>query len=433
MQFFARGLLLRIARRSAILACLAAPAAAQADPAAVIARVTEKVRALSAKLPNYTCVQTVTRDYYMPKPGAPPEACSLLIEQLQPIPRIASRLTLTDRLRLDVAMTARGEIYSWAGASRFEDGGIEQLVRDGPLGTGAFGALLSIVCKHAAGAFHFERAFSENGRALMEFSFQVPQADSHYQVKSATGWIFTAYSGSLQVDPKTSDVVRMDVATAELPKETGSCRTMNHMEYVLVRIGASQFPLPKQGRQRFLDIAGNEAENTTTFAACREYLGESTIRFGDDAGPSSGDAASSAPAPIVIPAGLPFTFELAKPISADTAAGGDAISGRLVADLRDASRRLIAPAHALVEGRLLHVEIRRKAPVVTMLGIKLTSIEIGGVKVPFAAAREPSRAKGGLSIVLPAGSWEANAGMFPIAGVHGAMKPGSRTEWRTAQ
>jgi hypothetical protein len=52
---------------------------------------------------------------------------------------------MTDRLRLDVTITHRGEIYSWVGASKFEDGSIDEIVKQGPFGTGSFGALLAVI------------------------------------------------------------------------------------------------------------------------------------------------------------------------------------------------------------------------------------------------------------------------------------------------
>ena len=42
-------------------------------------------------------------------------------------------------------MTSKGEIYSWSGASRFDDATIDHVVRSGPFGTGSFGGFLIVV------------------------------------------------------------------------------------------------------------------------------------------------------------------------------------------------------------------------------------------------------------------------------------------------
>ena len=39
---------------------------------------------------------------------------------------------------LDVALSETSEIYSWAGAPRFEEGDIDELIPDGAIGTGPF-------------------------------------------------------------------------------------------------------------------------------------------------------------------------------------------------------------------------------------------------------------------------------------------------------
>ena len=56
----------------------AVAAAADDNPAEVLKRVTAKVLAREAPLPNYTCVETVTRDYYQSVSAAAPEACTAL-------------------------------------------------------------------------------------------------------------------------------------------------------------------------------------------------------------------------------------------------------------------------------------------------------------------------------------------------------------------
>lgn len=415
---------------------LLAAAAADRDPAQVLQRVSVKVRVRAASLPNYTCVETVSRDYYKPKAALLERSCPVVSEDRQhPSEDMALRLIMTDRLRLDVTLTSQGEIYSWVGASKFEDSGIEQIVHQGPIATGSFGALLAIVFGQDPKAFHFERETVVAGRDVMEYSYQTAQENSRYKVKTKDGWVYTAYSGTFQVDPETDEVLRMTVQTAELPPSTGSCRTTTTMEFARVHIGDGQFLLPTAGRQRFIDRQGEEVENTTTFSACREYRGESTITFFPAPEIPAGKAPQTASSPAQVPAGLPFTFELTTPISASTAAGGDSFTGRLVSALRDKDRKIIAPAHAVVEGRLLQVENRHIAPLSALLVLKLRSIQIGGVPVPFAADRDTRRVVGGRVVkapILMPFTWEEHAGLFQFPGDGAVMKAGSRSDWVTA-
>jgi len=211
----------------AILAwSIAVAVAAENDPAEVLKRVTAKVLAREAALPNYTCVETVTRDYYQYASATPPRSCAALIAQQKGSPTgLPVLLTTTDRLRLDVTITKRGEIYSWVGASKFEDGSIDKVVKQGPVGTGSFGALLAVIFKQDSKTFRFSKYSLEQGRSLMEYSFEVSQEDSHYNVKAGNSWVNTAYSGTFQADPETDEVVRITMQTAELSPATDSCQT----------------------------------------------------------------------------------------------------------------------------------------------------------------------------------------------------------------
>ncbi|HWC99673.1 MAG TPA: hypothetical protein VG456_23090 [Candidatus Sulfopaludibacter sp.] len=415
---------------AALLTGLMAAAAAEHDPALVLQRATIKVRVRAASLPNYTCVETVTRDFYTPRTSATHRSCSTVIGQLSQDPGQDDnlRFTVTDRLRLDVTLTDKGEIYSWAGAASFEDADIGQLVRRGPIGTGSFGAMLAVLFGQDPSTFTFERTVD----GLLEYSFHVPQEQSRYKVKTAESWVYTAYSGAFRLDPETAEVARLTIRTAELPASTGSCQTTTSMEFLPVKIGDREFPLPQHGQQRFVDINGDEVDNTTSLASCREYRGESTVSFFADpaaAGPTPGVPAAP---PVSLPPGLKFTFELTTPISAATAAGGDPFSGRLVSPLRDSRGKLIAPAHALVEGRLLRFQNEHAAPKESTLVLRLRTIEIAGVKVPLLVDRDWShtRLAKGAKIQVPY-RWETNAALFSLPGEHAVWKAGWRSDWIT--
>lgn len=333
--------------------------AAEHDPAEVLKRVTAKVVAAGKLIPNYTCVETVNRDSFLPAAASLPRACPVVLEQrLHPAPNMVLRLASTDRLRLDVAMVQSGEIFSWVGASQFDDADVGHLVRGGPVGSGAFGAFLTIVFQQDQAQFSFERNTVEYGRGLLEYSFQVRREDSHYKVKLKDGsWIYTAYGGRFQVDPETEDVVRLSVETSELPSATNQCMMETTMDFGLAQIGDTPVLLPTHARQRFVYLDGEETENTTTFANCREYRGESTITYEEEPAPAIPGKTRSAPArPSNVPAGLRFTMELTAPIPTGTAAAGDSFAGRLVSPLRDAKQKVLARAGSVVAGRLIRVQ-----------------------------------------------------------------------------
>jgi hypothetical protein len=203
-------------RWALLLAWCLALRAAERNPDEVIRRVTERVVASAAHIPNFTCVESVLRDYYWPTASTLPRSCPVLMEQRQhPAPDLSLRLAVTDRLHLDVTMTRTREIFSWAGAKRFSDAPIDHLV-EGPIVTGAFGGFLSIVFKQDVQKFSFEGTTELDGRSLMEYSFQVTPEHSSYRLKVAGSWVKSGYTGRVLVDSGTEDVVRLTVNTTAL-------------------------------------------------------------------------------------------------------------------------------------------------------------------------------------------------------------------------
>jgi hypothetical protein len=411
---------------------------AERNPDEVIERVKEKVVTTTARIPNYSCVENVVREYYWPKASLPSRSCPVLMEQRQyPTGDPSLQLAMTDRLHLDVTMTGTGEIFSWIGASRFSDAPINHLV-DGPIVTGSFGGFLSIIFKQDVQKFSFEGTTEADGRRLMAYSFQVASEHSSYIVKVPGSWVKSGYSGTVLVDPETDDLVRLTVNTTGLPASTSACEISTNLDLNLVKIGDSEFLLPAQARQRYVITTGKETESTTIFSECREYRGESSVSF---TGPDSGIAGSgqgATAAPLRVPAKQRFTFELSAPIASLTAAAGDAFSGRLLTPLRDKRGKTLAPAGNLVEGRLLRVERHHIAPALTIVVFKLESVDVADSKLPLVAVRDlsqelagPRKGKAHIEIALPLPS-EKNAGVFRFAGDQAVVPRGFRSDWRTA-
>ncbi len=430
-------------RFALILAWIAGlAAAAERDPSEVMKRVRANVAASTRRVPNYTCVQTVNRDYYEPVDASLPRACSVVLEQRRhPTPDRVLRLVGTDRLRLDVTMANHGEIYSWVGASKFVDGPIDAVVRNGPIATGSFAGFLVAIFQQDVNKFTFERNLVFNGKGAMEYSFSVSQPDSHYKVKLNNGWVFTAYGGTFVVDADRDDVIRITVDTAELPRATGTCQTSITLDFQKVQIGAGSFLLPKRSLQRFVGLYGQETENTTTFANCREYRGESTLTFVEEAPPvaAKGQRKKNSSEPYAIPRGSTFNFELTSAIPTDTAAAGDTFTGKLVTPLRDSSRKVLAPAGTLLEGRLMRVQNMRVPTARSVIAFRPEALEIKGAKVAITAAPDWARSiaeqKGQLKhrfeILLPMPG-EEFSGVFEFPGEHVMVAKGFRSAWRTA-
>jgi hypothetical protein len=414
-------------------------AAAAYNPTEVLTRAIQRAIDRARTIPNYTCVETVTRVYFSPAAMSLPRDCSVLLDQRRhPTPDMILHPYSTDRLRLDVTMSSRGEIFSWSGASRFEDHDIDHIVRNGPMGTGSFGGFLTTIFTSDAKRFTFERILTVNGREMMEYSFQVALPDSHYKVKLNEDWTHVPYSGTFQVDPESGDVQSMTVTTGTSPPATGMCRSTTTLDFARVRIGNELFMLPGHARQRFIYPSVEETENSTAFTNCREFRGESTVTFSpeDPAAPRSSKRVATAPE-AAIPRGLRFTLELTAPIPTDTAAAGDPFTAKLSDTLRDDRNKVLAPKGSLVGGRLLRVQIFARPPE-SFVVLRPEYIQTRTGRLALSAMRDwtyivaqQRRGGRGVQILVPLPG-EDNSGVFRFPGEYIVIPAKFRSDWKTA-
>src|ERR1700689_1821259 len=111
------------------------------DPESLLLQVRKKVMAKVSQLPKYLCTETIDRSTFQPKATVIGRSCDDLA-LLKKKPDWKVRKDTSDRLRLDVAVSREGEMYSWAGEDQFHDRGLADLVRDGATATGAFASFL---------------------------------------------------------------------------------------------------------------------------------------------------------------------------------------------------------------------------------------------------------------------------------------------------
>jgi len=410
------------------------------DPDEVLQQVRAQVLASSKRAPGYTCVETIERKYFRPVTTTRSHACPTVVgEWRDPALAPELRLASTDRLRLDVTMMRQSEIYSWVGASRF-DAGIDTVVREGPVGSGAFDALLDMIFRTDVKQFRFEGHKPVAESDLLEYSFRVAQRDSHYWVKTHDSWVASGYSGSIFVEPRSGGVVRLRVEIDDPPLATGICQTAATLDFGTAPTGAAPFLLPAETRQEFLYPGGIEAENTMDFAACREYRGESAISFGPPASGLTGETGKNVEAQstgkiLRVDAGLAFTLELLERIDTDVAAAGDGFRARLAGALRDKKHKTLAPAGSIVEGRLRRVQSFVSPPQVYLV-LAPAALWAGDERVPLAAIRDWSVQRaltgnpGGMKVLLPYRE-EGPAGVFRLPEQHVMVPAGFRSDWRT--
>jgi hypothetical protein len=362
------------------------------EPRDLLLRVRANVTDTVARLPKYMCSLAIDRAQYSPDPNHAPSCDGLAAQRWKG--QLKPRLVETDRVRLDVAIAAANEIYSWVGEDRFNDREVFDLVRQGALQTGGFSTFLATIFAGEDANFTYNGETERDGRKLTEFGFQVPMEKSRYFFGNRHQDTVTGYEGTFLADPDTGDLVRLLIRTNGLPASSGSCEATTALDYGRVRLNNSEFLLPREAILEILNIDGTELRNRTEFASCHEFHGESAMKF-DEPTPEPGSdvpVKAATPLPLAAPAGLRFTVIFAQAINTETAAAGDRIQATLKTAIRDPSSEVVfVPPGAQVTARIVGLEHFHEPPAFVQMLIRLESVNVAGKQVPLSATMNRRR------------------------------------------
>ncbi len=368
------------------LTALALSAQTAGDPAEVLRQARPKLATVIKRLPRYTCVQTVERTYFRLGPGRQSPTCAESAEWR----RLKRRqVEMTDRLRLEVAISEGSEMYGWVGAGHFESKSLLQMV-EGPIGTGAFGSFLVDIFGVAGPHLEFSSAEDLDGQSMLAYRFEVPENLSTYKFEAAGQTWITGYSGRFLLD-RSGDLWRLLVRTTTPREDLHACEADSSVDLHQVKIGTSEYLLP--GESRFVVIGtGTESDNISTYSGCREYHGETVLSFGDAPAEQQPTArgTSRGEEETKLPAGLQVVLALQSDIDWKTAAAGDPINATVRKDVvqRD-PKRVVVPAGAIARGRLVRVAHQMRPPPTFYLAINFESLESNGRTIPFSASLDP--------------------------------------------
>jgi hypothetical protein len=370
---------------------------AQDDAPALLERARSKILENAAKLPRYTCVQTVIRSRFEPYSGTPARGCDGFEDEGAGDGRPRRVPAWTDQFRLDVTVAEGREIFSWAGAREFQSSDVQEIVGGGLTGSGDFGPFLMDIF----GSRETERRYAgleqAGGRTLAEYRYVVPLTSSRYQMKldARTGTRATlAYEGRFWIDTRTAELRRMTIAVREPPAGSETCRVETTIDYRRVPIGGAPVLLPERTLLRLWDADGARHENQIAYSECRAFHSESTFR------PEAANDAPVMPTPpaarlerakpgAAIGPGLKLQIALDARMDASRAFAGDAVRGRLLEAVRGRNRRILIPEGTIVHGRIVRLEHHVRPLKYFVLGLKFDALELEGGEVPVALEMAP--------------------------------------------
>ncbi|MGH9619541.1 MAG: hypothetical protein ACRD45_07495, partial [Bryobacteraceae bacterium] len=248
------------------------------NPTEILRQVDAKVLAHLTKAVNYTCVETVNRQYFTP--------IGFDYRSDQPKPERASckrnpgplKLTARDRLKLDVAVAGGDEMYSWHAARHFSTTFIDRIVRQGPIGSGGFVGFLENIFDTRGVRFRFDGRETEGAAEVFSFEYAVPLSASDYEIESGKHKKTVPFHGSFSAYTSNYELAGMTVIADKIPKAVGICASRNRIDYQLVSVAGNELLLPKEWTLG-LTTPGLSTTSRSEYTDCREFAGQATISY----------------------------------------------------------------------------------------------------------------------------------------------------------
>jgi hypothetical protein len=261
----------RFVRNFAVLAVdlglvLAAPAASNKvpeDPDLLLQQIRSRTAEHLSQLPNYTCHQVVDRTL-----------------------RRGSIVNHIDTVEFEVALVDHRELFARPGEGRFGQQTLGEMA-PGTISDGVLGSQVDMLFASPNTEFRFAGTAKKDGHKTYRYDLSVPQESSGLRVKHDTAQAIVPFEGSVWVDVETLDLVRVDIKVHHIPAYVGVRYIEKSMHYQLMHIAGTDFLLPRNAELGAMDDLGNYSTNRVTLDQCREFAGESTIKYGS---PTQGTA-----------------------------------------------------------------------------------------------------------------------------------------------
>jgi hypothetical protein len=303
----------------------------------LLAQIKTKMADNLARLPNYTCLQTIERSHRDAR---------------------KKRFERQDLVHLEVALVAGRERFAWPGAQRIDETELGKLLETGVFGNGNFGAFARAIFLTDLAKFEYVGQTSFDGRRALQFRYRVDRGKSEYRIRVNQQEDAVGYHGDLWVDSQTLDLLRFEVKADDVPRSLNLELADNAIHYARRRIGSGDFLLPVRSEVLLRDLEGNENRNRTSFGQCRQFSGESVLSFGDAdlAVARQTTSASVGPkAEIQLPLEFRVNASLETPLDAEQTAVGDPILVRLKEPIKH-NGNILAPKGATVQGHVTRAE-----------------------------------------------------------------------------
>lgn len=399
---------------------------AESSESALVSRARQVVGEMLARLPNYTCLETLERTQ-----------------------RVVGerKFRLLDRARVEVAFVNGTELFAWPGSTEFDGTGLNTLlVGPGAFSTGDFGQHLRFTYRSEL-PLRLAGKVRLNGREAWKFTQSLPADISHYEVivppaKAVVGYALTAWH-----DASSLELLRLELLSEEFPKEISLRRTFKAIEYATAQVNGLPVRLPSMTELSMTTLGGVENRTVSTFSNCHEYKGESTLTFEEPAPEQAarrGDTTHRRPAAADLPAGVEVQVKLDDAVDLRQAARGDQVSMTVSRDaMLNGNKVLSAGARVNARWKLIECSERPIAYCFAILDTEsfadgASSGRFRGSLVSPSVERELALGGRGVSavgqVIVPDGIRRAEKGAPVLyVGIVTRLPRGYRLIWRTLE
>jgi hypothetical protein len=320
--------------------------------------------------------------------------------------------------------------FASPGAYNFTETDISTFATGGMIGNGLFTGFAREIFSPSTATYRFIGETNVAGRLLLRYDYQVSLLVSNYQIKSLGGAAIVGYHGSFWADPKTLDLVRLDIQADDIPYAVGVVAAATRIDYGPVRIGAADVLLPQSAEMTMLLPDDWQDRNDIAFTHCKEYGVDSAISF--DAPSALPTVAPPPPKEIEIPAGLVLATRLETALDSNTAGRGDRVRARLETDVKYKGAVLV-PQGTTVTGRI------RTFDQYFSSNYFLVALEFYRFELPrgpvrfFAEMQKIAPPPGGAYLAMVSKPELPGVATFSIKGTSVRLPPGTRLVWKTSR
>jgi hypothetical protein len=299
------------------------------------------------------------------------------------------------------------------------------------IGNGLFTGFTREIFSPSTATYQFIGENNVAGRLLLRYDYQVSLLVSHYSIKNLGEAAIVGYHGSFWADPKTFDLVRLDIQADDIPYAVGVLAAATRIDYGPVRIGAADVLLAQSAEMTMLLPGDWEDRNNIAFTHCKEYGVESAISF--DAPAALPSVAPPPPKEIEIPAGLMLATKLETALDSNIAGRGDRVRARVETDVKYKSAVLV-PQGTIVTGRIRTFDRYLSPSHYFLVALEFYRFELprGPIRF-FAEMQKITSPPGGAHLAIVSKSELPGVATFSIKGDAVRLPPGTRMVWKTSR